>query len=170
MRHQLTQLRSGAQLHRSCSNAIEGFAPFGNGDTRPDTRCNTTFPSSLTRHSSVDLSLPQGECCPLPCPPLGDALELTACTRKYILCRQSRSMLGPALKCMLAIVRCLMGCPCTGMKDQTPIFNARGECIAYLLSRGADQYAWDVDGDTAFTAAIKRHDYDQVTIPRMFAI
>eukprot|EP00921_Rhytidocystis_pertsovi_P023653 GHVQ01037915.1.p1 GENE.GHVQ01037915.1~~GHVQ01037915.1.p1 ORF type:complete len:968 (+),score=171.91 GHVQ01037915.1:736-3639(+) len=49
----------------------------------------------------------------------------------------------------------------SGVKDQTPLFSARGDCITHLMSVGADQYARNSDGDTPFTAAIRKGDYEQ---------
>eukprot|EP00920_Eleutheroschizon_duboscqi_P012194 GHVT01029237.1.p1 GENE.GHVT01029237.1~~GHVT01029237.1.p1 ORF type:complete len:481 (-),score=134.12 GHVT01029237.1:70-1512(-) len=57
--------------------------------------------------------------------------------------------------------RCSVNLRSSGVKDRTPIFNGRGRAVKYLLENGADQFARDVDGDTALIVALRRKDYEQ---------
>ncbi|CEM07866.1 unnamed protein product [Vitrella brassicaformis CCMP3155] len=79
-----------------------------------------------------------------------------------------QSMLAHASQFSLAITRFLVetlgnnvNIRSSGVKDQTPLFNSRGDSIAYLLERGADQYAFNTDGDCPMTSALRRGDYEQ---------
>uniref|UniRef100_A0A0G4I054 DUF4201 domain-containing protein n=1 Tax=Chromera velia CCMP2878 TaxID=1169474 RepID=A0A0G4I054_9ALVE len=62
---------------------------------------------------------------------------------------------------MLKEKKCNPNLRSAGENDQTPLFAAREDSIGILLSNGADQMALNKDGDTPFTAAIKRRDYEQ---------
>uniref|UniRef100_A0A0G4HKQ8 Uncharacterized protein n=1 Tax=Chromera velia CCMP2878 TaxID=1169474 RepID=A0A0G4HKQ8_9ALVE len=48
-------------------------------------------------------------------------------------------------------------------KDQTALFDAKGGAVLVLIERGADERLQNSEGETAFTAAVKRGDYTQAS-------
>ncbi|KAL8426441.1 hypothetical protein Efla_005495 [Eimeria flavescens] len=48
-----------------------------------------------------------------------------------------------------------------GCKNQTPLFAARGNCVALLRSHGAEAAALDADGNSPLTAAVEKKDFQQ---------
>ncbi|KAL8450202.1 hypothetical protein Emag_003356 [Eimeria magna] len=54
------------------------------------------------------------------------------------------------------------GEPISGRSNQTPLFEARGNCAGLLLSSGADPTALDENGHSVLTCAIEEQRFDQV--------